>query len=164
MIHQTIPRQRALAPSALALLFCLAAVCLAACGQVSQPAGRNAQGTAGAQATATAASGAQGTAQGTIAGEVVAGPTCPVEPVDTPCPAKPVPHRELTVTAPPNTVVATVTTDDAGRFRVQVPPGNYIVHVKTGPGVGMRQVSSGAVTVRANQTSDLRIELDTLMQ
>jgi hypothetical protein len=139
------------------LLLCLITVCLAACGQVSQPAAR-AQGTVSAQETVSAGTGAQGT----IAGEVVAGPTCPVEQVDNPCPPKPVPHREVTIAASGGGIVATATTDEAGRFSVQVAPGNYVVRVKAGPGLlGISQVTSGEVTVRANETSILHIELDT---
>jgi hypothetical protein len=57
---------------------------------------------------------------------------------------------------------ATATTDDSGRFSVRVAPRKYTVHVKAGPGLlGVSQVSPGDVIVQANQTSTLRIELDT---
>jgi hypothetical protein len=45
---------------------------------------------------------------------------------------------------------------------VQVAPGSYVVQVKIIPGkVGMRQITPGDVTVRANETTVIQILLDT---
>ncbi len=109
---------------------------------------------------------------GTIAGSVMAGPTCPVERVDNPCPDKPVTNRQVnilaassaTANATPQTgnVVASTTTDANGNFSVNVPPGQYVVQVGAGPGMlGQRQETPGDVTVTANQTTTIKIVLDT---
>ena len=62
--------------------------------------------TPGANTPATAAT--TGT-QGTLAGDVVAGPTCPVERAEDPCPPKAVPNREVQILGPNNAVAATAT-------------------------------------------------------
>ncbi len=99
---------------------------------------------------------------GTIAGDVVAGPTCPVEQVENPCPPKAVTDRQVNIDTTSGATTASTTTDANGRFSIAVPPGSYVVHVKIVQGqVGMRQITSGDVTVTANQTSTMHIELDT---
>jgi hypothetical protein len=70
--------------------------------------------------------------------------------------------REVTIATPSGATIATTTTDAKGHFSVAVPPGSYVVHVKIEPGtIGMRQETPGDVTVTANQTSTVHIELDT---
>lgn len=99
---------------------------------------------------------------GTIAGDVVAGPTCPVERAGDPCPPAVVKNREVDIQTQAGTTTATTTTDVNGRFSVAVPPGSYVVRVKIVQGqVGMRQITPGDVTVIANQTTTVHIELDT---
>jgi hypothetical protein len=99
---------------------------------------------------------------GTIAGDVVAGPTCPVERVSNPCPPQRVTNREVDIQTTEGATVATTTTDANGDFSVAVPPGDYVVHVRIISGtVGMRQITPGDVTVTANQTSTIHIQLDT---
>jgi Carboxypeptidase regulatory-like domain len=100
--------------------------------------------------------------RGTISGDVVAGPTCPVERITNPCPPAPVQNRQLSILTQSGTVVATTTTDDLGRFRVEVPPGSYVVRVQIVPGrVGLRQITPGDIAVRAGATSVIHILLDT---
>jgi hypothetical protein len=99
---------------------------------------------------------------GTIAGDVMAGPTCPVESLENPCPPKPVPDRKVSVMTPGGALAATTTTDANGRFTVAVAPGSYVVRVEAGPGMlGLRQTTPGDVTVRAGQIIIVHIELDT---
>lgn len=118
---------------------------------------------------------------GTIAGDVVAGPTCPVEQADNPCPNRPVADRQVTIfaasaatgaatagaatagaTMQSGNPVASATTDANGDFSVRVPPGDYVVQVMAGPGMlGLRQETSGAVIVTADQTTTVHIVLDT---
>lgn len=100
--------------------------------------------------------------RGTLVGDVVAGPTCPVESIEHPCPPKPVPHRQVTIETPGGTVVTTTTTDVNGHFSVTLPPGNYVIRVLVGPGLlGIRQLTPGNVTVVAGQTVSVKITLDT---
>ncbi len=109
----------------------------------------------GANPTSTTA------ALGTLTGDVVAGPTCPVQQAETPCPPKPVPDHQVTIKTPNGTVVATATTDAQGHFSVSVAPGDYLVEVSTGPGLGLRQTQPVQVTVVAGQSAYVKIELDT---
>jgi hypothetical protein len=110
---------------------------------------------------------AQGTggaagATGVIEGEVTARPTRPVERADSPSPVLYVAHRRVAIETPSGATVATTTTDANGRFSVAIPPGSYVVRVAIVPGtVGIRQNSPGDVTVIANQTNTVDIELDT---
>jgi Carboxypeptidase regulatory-like domain len=99
---------------------------------------------------------------GTIAGDVTAGPTCPVERVTDQCPPEPVQNRQVNVVTQDGTRVATTSTDSTGHFTVQVPPGSYLVQVAIVPGeLGLRQITPGNVTIRAGETVTVRIELDT---
>lgn len=124
----------------------LALLALAACGQLT-----NAGDTSGT-------TGATGTIQGTV----TAGPTCPVQTVENPCPDKPVPDREVDVQTPAGAVVASTKTDANGHYSVAVPPGSYVVHVVIVQGqAGIRQNTPGNVTVAAGQTVTLNIVLDT---
>jgi hypothetical protein len=100
--------------------------------------------------------------QGTLSGDVVAGPTCPVEQVNHPCPPAVVPNREVDIDTADGSVVATTTTDQHGHFSIMLAPGSYVVLVKVGPGMlGMRQITPGNVTVTAGQITYIKIELDT---
>jgi hypothetical protein len=161
--------------AALALSGGLALAVLAGCGVT--PAGDVAALGPGATATSAArdtatrtADPAAGTAGavGTIAGDVVAGPTCPVERAEDPCPPRPVPDRLVTIVRPAGTttqagiVVGTTKTDASGHFSVTAAPGKYVVQVLAGPGMlGLRQETPGDVTVTANQVSTVHILLDT---
>jgi hypothetical protein len=101
-------------------------------------------------------------ASGTITGDVEAGPTCPVEQVENPCPPKPVTNREVKILSKRGQIVATTTTDAQGHFSVAVAPGDYVVAVAIVSGqVGMRQSSPGDVSVASGQPSYIKIELDT---
>jgi hypothetical protein len=100
--------------------------------------------------------------EGTLMGTVVAGPTCPVERAENPCPPKPVPNREVRIETTGGTLAATVTTDGQGRFTVALAPGSYVVRVTMAPGlIGMRQTQVPRVQIVAGQTVHVQIELDT---
>jgi hypothetical protein len=101
-------------------------------------------------------------APGTLTGDVVAGPTCPVEQINNPCPPKVVTGREVKILSTGGRVVATTTTDAQGHFSVALPPGAYVVAVTIMAGqVGLRQDTPGDVTVASGQSSYIKIELDT---
>ena len=118
-----------------------------------------------ALSAALAACGAGGSvtlASGTLTGDVEAGPTCPVERAENPCPPKPVTNREVKVLSKSGQVIATTATDAQGHFSVAVPPGDYVVAVAIVSGqVGMRQTTPGDVSVASGQSSYIKIELDT---
>ena len=100
--------------------------------------------------------------QGTLVGDVVAGPTGPVEKAGNPCPPRPVPNRQVTIETSAGVIAATATTDAQGHFSVHLAPGHYVVRVAIIPGqVGLRQVTPGDVTIVAGQTATITIMLDT---
>jgi hypothetical protein len=99
---------------------------------------------------------------GVISGDVVAGPTSPVERVGTPTATVPVTHRTVVIKAKDGSEATRATTDSQGHFSANVAPGDYIVQVAIVPGtVGMRQQTPGDVHVVAGQTTQITIQLDT---
>jgi hypothetical protein len=63
-----------------------------------------------------------------IAGQALAGPTCPVvQPGDPNCNDRPVSGATILIRDATTTVIAQVATDQDGRFQVVVPPGSYLV-------------------------------------
>jgi len=55
------------------------------------------------------------------------------------------------------TIVATFTTDAAGRFEVSLPPGTYTVRSKNGPPT----LKPTSVVVAASQFTDVELHADT---
>jgi hypothetical protein len=99
---------------------------------------------------------------GTLSVDVVAGPTCPVEQAENPCPPVRVAERPVTIVTPAGAVVATATTDAQGHFSIVLTPGAYVIQVAIVPGApGLRQDSPGNVTVVDGQTTSVQIMLDT---
>jgi hypothetical protein len=116
---------------------------------------------AGAAGTSTPGAGASAT-QGTLAGDVVAGPTCPVERAEDPCPPKAVPNREVEILGANGAVVATTTTDSKGHFSLALAPGAYAVTVPIKQGLlGMRQENDVKANVTAGQVTTVKVMLDT---
>lgn len=77
--------------------------------------------------------------QSGVAGRVHLGPQCPVETAGDPCADEPAAGVDVTVAEQlpgelyaAGEVVATTTTDADGRFRVEVPPGRYVVTADAG--------------------------------
>jgi hypothetical protein len=113
------------------------------------------------QGSANATVAASPTSRGILIGKVVAGPTCPVEAAEQPCPPRSVPNRLVLIETPGGTIVIRVTTDQQGQFRVTLAPGIYRVLV---PQDGTRfpiQRTPQQVTVVAGQTIQVLVELDT---
>ncbi|KAA1421475.1 carboxypeptidase regulatory-like domain-containing protein [Nocardioides humilatus] len=74
-----------------------------------------------------------------VTGQVLLGPQCPVEVAGQPCDDVAAGAVEVTIGEQPpgeaygiGTPVAHATTDEDGRFRVAVPPGDYIVTAAAG--------------------------------
>lgn len=88
-----------------------------------------------------------------VTGEVIASPCRPVEQVDDPpCPGY---YGEIRVLRRDESLVTTAQTDRAGRFRVELPPGEYIID----PNDGGKSLANrdGYVTVREGTYS--RVDL-----
>jgi len=63
-----------------------------------------------------------------VAGRVTAGPTCPVERSDQPCPPNPVAGRVEAIDAAGHTA-GSAPTDSVGRYAIRLGPGNYTLRV-----------------------------------
>jgi hypothetical protein len=92
-----------------------------------------------------------------ITGVTVAGPQCPVEIAGQPCAAQPVAAR-IVVQDPAGRDLLAFTSDDQGRFRVGLPPGDYVL-VTTD--VRAPILKPQPVTVLPGQFLQLRLLLDT---
>ena len=95
---------------------------------------------------------------GGIAGHVVAGPTCPVETVGSPCPPRPWTGM-VRATAADGTTYETQTDTD-GAFRLPLPPGSYSVTAVTDAG-GPPSAIATDVTVVAGSERSVDLEVDT---
>lgn len=98
-----------------------------------------------------------------VFGRVMLGPTCPVETVDDPCADRPAAHVKVTVSEQiagesdgAGPAVATTRTDAKGRYRVAVPPGNYVVTAKAGMSCEFMDAS-----VRRGTYTHVRVPCDT---
>jgi hypothetical protein len=97
-----------------------------------------------------------------IAGRAVLGPTCPVEREGTPCPDQPYDGARLRIVdRGTGDVVATVTTDDQGRFRVAVAPGDYVVDAEPTEGRPLPFAKPVDVTVRPGRFTEVTVAFDT---
>lgn len=67
----------------------------------------------------------------TVYGSVTAGPTCPVERIDQPCPPRPV-QTTVQATSIAGGTGGSATTDDEGRYQMSLPPGRYILSAQSG--------------------------------
>lgn len=91
-----------------------------------------------------------------IDGTVVAGPTCPVETEESPCPDRPV--ADATVTASGRPAKRTTRTDDDGSFRMRLPNGSYDVTAKS---EDVLFCETRPVRVYRNRYTDVTITCDT---
>ena len=67
---------------------------------------------------------------GTVSGTIMAGPTCPVEQVGSPCPNRPL-RTSVLILSRSGQVEAWARSDVHGRYSVHVAPGTYFVAVQT---------------------------------
>jgi hypothetical protein len=94
-----------------------------------------------------------------IRGTVLLGPTCPVETLESPCPDQPLADVEIRVLRGGD-VVATVRSDDEGRFAVALDPGRYEVQAvveEGGPGMSAKPVD---VLVTKGVFNDVNVPVD----
>jgi hypothetical protein len=94
-----------------------------------------------------------------IRGTVLLGPTCPVETLESPCPDRPLADVEIRVLRGSD-VVATVRSDDEGRFAVVLDPGRYEVQAvveEGGPGMSAKPVD---VIVTNGVFNDVNVPVD----
>jgi hypothetical protein len=94
-----------------------------------------------------------------IRGTVLLGPTCPVETLESPCPDRPLADVQIRVFRGGD-VVATVRSDEEGRFAVALDPGHYEVQAvveQGGPGMSARPVD---VSVTNGVFTDVNVPVD----
>lgn len=113
-----------------------------------------------AEAAESGGSGSGSGGLGTIHGTVLAGPTCPVETIENPCPDHPV--AGVKVQALLNgSVAATAVSDEDGGFAMDLAPGAYLVQSVVEPeGPGMYSQPTRA-TVTEGAVVDVTVLLDT---
>ncbi len=93
-----------------------------------------------------------------VVGTVLAGPTCPVENADTPCPDAPVSGATVRLVRD-GKVLSRALTDAHGAFTLAAPAGSYVVKV-TSVG-GYRSHSSEPVELTATAPATVTLHLDT---
>lgn len=93
-----------------------------------------------------------------IQGQVFAGPQCPVETEDSPCP--PVPWEGTVLATAEDGFTYEDQTDAQGRYELSLPPGTYEVVAVTGDG-GLPMGVPQTVPVVEGQPLDLDLEVDT---
>lgn len=94
-----------------------------------------------------------------IRGAVVAGPRCPVETAESPCPPAPLPGIHVDVRRG-GEVVADAVTDRHGNFSVGVDPGTYEVQATPGQ-TGFMSSKPVTVVVRQGRFTDVTVPVDT---
>jgi hypothetical protein len=94
---------------------------------------------------------------GRVQGTVRAGPACPVERPEHPCPPVPVSGEVRLVQG--GTVKARATTDAAGAYVVDAAAGDYLLVVDVGG--PFPRCPATSVTVRATATSTIDVDCDT---
>ena len=91
-------------------------------------------------------------------GYITAGPTCPVERPDQPCPPRPV-SETVSARNPGGVTVASTHSDSAGRFAFDLSPGTYLLVVATAS--GWPRCPDTPVTVRAGTATRVDVSCDT---
>jgi len=95
-----------------------------------------------------------------VRGVVLAGPQCPVETVESPCPDQPLPDLPVRISTQAGDPVGELTTDEVGRFSLPVPPGRYVVEALLGS-AGPGSAEPVAVTVGRAGFADVTVRVDT---
>jgi hypothetical protein len=109
-----------------------------------------------AEPTAAEGSGVQG--RTTIDGG------CPVIRAGTPCPNRPLSARITVTRSGSDTVIATVTSDADGGFRISLPPGTYLLRPDNLAGARYPAAQPITVTVRSGQFTQVAIAFDSGIQ
>ena len=92
-----------------------------------------------------------------IEGIVTIGPMCPVMQENVPCPDKPY-QAELNVLTTSGKEVTRFQTDENGRFRIDLAPGDYILHPES-PN-GLPYAEDLPFTVNDHEFTQLKISYD----
>ena len=96
----------------------------------------------------------------TLEGRITRGPLSPVERLGVPNDA-PVVGARLEITAPNGRKVASVESNSAGKYSVQLAPGTYLVTVISPAGAFNRPNPSASVVIKADKATHFDIRIDT---
>ena len=92
-----------------------------------------------------------------VEGQVLIGPMCPVVQEGQECPDQPY-QAALTVNSLDGRKIAQVQTDEEGRFKIPLEPGEYILHPES-PNV-MPYASEQTLTVEADKFTQIVVNYD----
>jgi len=101
--------------------------------------------------------------RGTLQGQVTIGPICPVERPDQPCTPTPEAYaarKVLVLSADGATLIATVSLNQTGYYRVELEPGTYVVDINR-VGIDRSPDVPRTITLAAGETYTLDIDIDT---
>ncbi len=101
---------------------------------------------------------------GALTGLVTRGPTSPVQGPGLPAAAAPAPGVKLVVYGPGRQEVATVLTGQAGQYRLQLPPGSYLIELAPDKGRGFSKDLPATVTITQGQETRRNLRIDTGMR
>jgi hypothetical protein len=93
-----------------------------------------------------------------VYGTASAGPTCPVERADSPCPDRPVDDGLVRATTSDGHTAGETRTDGDGRFRMSLDPGTYDITVETQEAMSCE---TARVAVEADRFTRVTISCDT---
>ncbi len=98
---------------------------------------------------------------GLLTGVVTRGPVSPVQGPGLPAGAAPAEGVELVIYGPGRREVATARTDTAGRYRVNLPPGAYLIDLHLEKGRGFTKDLPATVTITPGRETRLDLRIDT---
>lgn len=101
--------------------------------------------------------------KGGISGVVLLGPTCPVmrNPPDPGCADKPYKTNLVVTTKDGTRIITELSSDENGRFSVELIPGEYVIQGKPSASILPRCTSSEAEKVVSNIFTNVTISCDT---
>jgi Prealbumin-like fold domain len=94
-----------------------------------------------------------------VKGQVLIGPACPVMRVEDPCPDQPY-QAKITVYSLNGQEVTRFETDKDGKFAVNLPPGDYILHPKSPDGRPIPSAEDVEFTVLPNEFTEVIVNFD----
>jgi hypothetical protein len=89
---------------------------------------------------------------------------CPVIRAGTPCPNRPLSARITVTRTGSDAVIATITSDADGGFRISLPPGTYLLRPDNLAGARYPAAQPITVTVRSGQFTQVAIAFDSGIQ
>ena len=131
----------------------LTVICLALLVGLLGLAGGRSQADDGAQPPAAG--------MGVLTGDVTRWPTSPVQGPGLPSATAPAVGVKLLIYGPERQEIATVLTDAAGKYRLELPPGSYVIEMAPAKGRGFSKDLPATVTITPGRETRLNVRIDT---